>query len=144
MSRKNRILKMAAAGLSLCLFMGNTAIAAHASTYDYVSFPYSFNYGEGMPSSATHVSQTVMVQSNAESYAYASCTSYTFAGNQPVLTVQSCESAFPTTSVSFTGIASARSMRYTKAIPTSGTKVQFRGVVTEYSKSFIIMAKVKG
>ena len=70
--------------MAFCLFTGTTADAA-----SYKSFAYIFNYIPAAPSSVNHVSQTVEVQGNAAANAYAKCTSYSYTGNKPVLTVVS-------------------------------------------------------
>lgn len=141
MNKKNKIFKFAALMLIFSLFAGSTANAA-----GYKGFEYSFNYAPPAPSSTNHVSQTVEVQGNANANAYAKCTSYSYTGNKPVLTVDSISDDFPTNSTSFTGKTpdgQARAMKYTEAIPPTNKKVKFKGIVTNYT-SFIISAQVKG
>lgn len=131
--------KLIALMVFLGFFCGNTVNAA-----DYVGFPYIFNYIPGGASSANHVTQIVEVQGNAKQNAYAMCTSYSYTGNKPVLTVTSASSNFPTYSTSITGTTSrGQAMKYTKAIPPTNKTVTFRGSVTNYT-SFTIVAKVKG
>ena len=137
--KKSKILKFAALMLICSVFVGNTANAA-----GYKGFAYIFNYAPGAPSSANHVSQTVEVQGNANANAYAKCTSYSYTGNKPVLTVTSASSEYPTNSTSFTGTTSSgQKMKYTEAIPPTDKTVTFKGSVSNYT-SFTIVAEVKG
>ena len=121
------------------MFIGNKVDAA-----GYKDFPHIFNYAPGAPSNTNHISQTVEVQGNANANAFAKCTSYSYSGNKPVLTVTSASSNYPTNSTSFTGSTSnGQKMKYTVAIPPTNKSVTFRGRVSNYT-SFSIAAEVKG
>ncbi|MCD7709408.1 MAG: hypothetical protein LUI02_05990 [Clostridiales bacterium] len=145
MNKKSKVIKVMALALAFCLTMGIAQRTVMASTYDYTSFKYIFNGGSGIPSSATHITQTVEVKSNADEYAYAECTSFSYTGNVPVLTVQSASTdEYPTYSASFTETSEGKPMKYTKYIPTRGTEVTFKGTVTNYNTYFSISAAVKG
>lgn len=136
---KSKISKIIVLTLVCAMFVCGTVNAA-----DYKSFPYTFNYAPGAPSSVNHVTQTVEVQSNASANAYAKCNSYSYTGNQPVLTIKSASSTYPTNSVSFTGVyTSGKPMKYTTSIPVANKSVKFTGTVTNYT-SFTISASVKG
>lgn len=135
---KSKISKIIVLTLVCAMFVCGTVNAA-----DYKSFPYVFNYVPGGPSSVSHITQYVEVQSNVSEYAYAKCTNYSYSGDQPVLTISSVSTDYPTYSASFTGTGT-QSMKYTKSIPVSNKTIKFKGTVTNYSSSFTISASVKG
>lgn len=137
--RKSKIFKFIALMLLCSMFIGNKVNAA-----GYKEFSHIFNYAPGAPSSTNHISQTVEVRGNANANAFAKCTSYSYSGNKPVLTVTSVSSNYPTNSTAFTGsTSSGQKMKYTVAIPPTNKTVTFRGPVSNYT-SFSIAAEVKG
>lgn len=145
MKLRKKVLSLLVTGVMVVGSVASVSAATSQPTYDYNSFPTMFNYSENTPPSTHHVSQSVEVLSNAAEYAYARCDSYIYEGNQPVLTVTSGNSEFPTYSVSFTSKNTVGSaMKYTRAIPVRGAIVKFNGVVSKYSNSFTIFGSVKG
>lgn len=135
---KSKISKILALTLICAMFVSGTVNAA-----DYKSFTYTFNYVPGGPSSVSHITQYVEVQSNVSEYAYAKCTRYSYLADQPVLTIKSASTNYPTYSVSFTGTGT-KAMKYTVSIPVRNKTVKFKGTVTNYSSAFTISASVKG
>lgn len=138
MRNKSKLMVGASALITALLLMGNTVSAA-----GYKDFPYLFVCEPKAPTETYHISQKIEVYGGEKANAYARCTQFSSTGNNAVLTVKSATSAFPTTSVSFTGTSTGKAMKYKNAIPLTSQKLKFKGTVTNYT-AFTIKAQVKG
>ena len=102
------------------LSAGNVAEAA------YTAFPVSFHYSGSGSASTWVTSQVVDVQGNANQYAYAKCTYFSYTGGQPTLAVRGITSGCETYTTQFTGTGT-HSMEYYYYIPSIHTTVRFQG-----------------